>query len=168
MDRIRTLLLARTHTVVLDADRVASAATRPTRDSDADKLEAELPGLGFVMSLDLAMAVRRMPFNALQELRGWIVDTLATQLGAHRPHVPLYRGLPAGVPADAPTLYLKRILSWLLTVPDQPCPWCGETRAIGALDPCGHLVCHTCWAAGSFAGCPICHRRIVINDPFYA
>src|SRR5437773_2457822 len=130
MDRIRTLLLARTHTVVLDADRVASAATRPTRDSDADKLEAELAELGFVMSIDLAMTVRRMPYHALHELRGWIVDTLATQIGAHRPHVPLFSKFPAATPSEPPTLYLRCILSWLLTVPDQPCPWCGQTKTV--------------------------------------
>ena len=167
MDRLRTLLLARTHLVVLDPDRVASAATRPNRDVDTDKLEAELAELGFVMSLDLAMTIRRLPFAALQELRGWLVDTLATQLGAHRPHVPLFRDFPAGTPADTASLYLKRILSWLLTMPEQPCPWCGETKTVGALDPCGHLVCRACWAGGNYAGCPICHRRIAINDPFY-
>jgi hypothetical protein len=61
MDSIRTLLLARTHTVVLDPDRVASAVTRPTRDIDVEKFEDELAQLGYVMSLDLAMTMRRLP-----------------------------------------------------------------------------------------------------------
>ena len=114
MDRIRTLLLARTHMVVMDPDLVASAATRPTRDSDVEKFEDELAQLGFVMSLDLAMTMRRLPYQAMQELRGWIFDTLAKQLGAHRPHVPLFRAFPDGMPADTRALYLRRILSWLL------------------------------------------------------
>jgi len=166
MDAIRTLLLARTHVVVLDADIVASAATRPSRDSDLDKFEDELAQLGFVMSLDLATTVRRMPNQAIQELRNWIVDTLAKTMGAHRPHVPLFRSFPAGVPANTYGLYVRRVLTWLLTRADQPCPWCSEVRSVGALDPCGHLVCRTCWDGGNYAGCPICHRRVTPGNPF--
>ncbi|HSN27950.1 MAG TPA: RING finger family 4 domain-containing protein, partial [Kofleriaceae bacterium] len=160
MDRLRTLLLARTNTVVMDPDVVADAATRPNRDSDVDKFEDELAQLGYVMSLDLAMTVRRLPFAAMQELRSWIVDTLAKEVGAHRPHVPLFRAFPEGVPANTRTLYMRRILSWLCTVPNQPCPWCGEVKSVGALDPCGHLVCRACWDGGNYAGCPVCHRRV--------
>jgi len=153
MDRIRTLLLARSHTVVLDPDHAARAATRPIRDSDIDQLEDLLAQLGFVMSLDLAMAVRRLPSATLHELARWIVETLAP---SERPRVPLVELPGAGG-------YLRRIAGWLAT--DQPCPWCGQLRPIGALDPCGHLVCRACWAAGNFAGCPLCHRRVAI-EPF--
>jgi hypothetical protein len=163
MDSIRTLLLARTHTVVLDPDRVASASTRPTRDVDLEKFEDELAQLGYVMSLDLAMTIRRLPYQAIVELRSWMTATLAKTLGAHRPHVPLFRGAVVG---EAGTPYLRRMLTWLLTRPMQPCPWCGQVRPVGALDPCGHLVCRSCWNAGSYAGCPICHRRVAISDPF--
>jgi len=166
MDRIRTLLLARTSMVVLDADRVASAATRPSRDVDLDRFEDELLQLGFVMSLDLAMTVRRLPFQAIAELKNWILDTLAKTLGANRPHVPLFRGFPASTPGDTPSLYLQRVLSWLLTRPEQPCPWCGQIKTVGALDPCGHLVCRSCWDGGTYSGCPICHRRVALGDPF--
>lgn len=166
MDAIRTLLLARAHIVVLDADRAASAATRPSRDADLDKLEDELLQLGFVMSLDLAITIRRLPNQAIQELRGWLFDTLAKTLGAHRPHVPLFRAFPAGTPANTQALYRRRVLTWLLTQPDQPCPWCGSRTRVRALDPCGHLVCHACWDGGNYAGCPICHRRVTLGDPF--
>jgi hypothetical protein len=166
MDPIRTLLLARTHLVILDPDRVAEAATRPTRDSDVEKFEDELAQLGFVMSLDLALTIRRFPHQAIAELRAWIVGTLAKTLGAHRPHVPLFRAFPVGTPGDTSSLYLRRILCWLLTRPEQPCPWCGQVKMVGALDACGHLVCRTCWDGGNYAGCPICHRRVAIGDPF--
>ena len=166
MDSIRTLLLARTHTVVLDPDRVASAATRPTRDADVDKFEDELAQLGYVMSLDLAMTIRRLPYQAILELRTWIVETLTKAIGSRRPAVPLYRGLPTTAPADPSSQYLRRMLTWLVTEPVQPCPWCGQVKPVGALDPCGHLVCRSCWDEGTFAGCPICHRRIAIGDPF--
>ena len=162
MDRIRTLLLARTSTIVLDPDRVASAATRSSRDVDLDRFEDELVQLGFVMSLDLAMTVRRLPHETSQELKSWILDTLANATGAHRLHVPAY----GDAANDTASSYLRHILTWLLTRPDQPCPWCGQVKRVGALDPCGHLVCRTCWAGGSYTGCPICHRRVAIGDPF--
>src|SRR5262245_30026443 len=133
MDRIRTLLLARTNIVVMDPDLVASAATRPSRDQDAEKLEDELAQLGYVMSLDLASMIRRLPYQSMQELKGWMFETLTAHVGAHRPHVPLFRSFPAGVPANTQALYLKRMLTWLLTKPEQPCPWCGQTKTVGAL-----------------------------------
>src|SRR5688572_21652441 len=161
MDPIATLLLARARTVVLDPDHVANAATRPARDADIDRFEDELLQLGFVMSLDLAMTLRRMPHQALAELKSWMIDTLAKTLGAHRPLVPLFRG-----PDDTHGSYALRVLTWLLTRGDQPCPWCARTTTVRALDPCGHLACQTCWGSGTFSGCPICHRRVAINDPF--
>ena len=164
MDSIRTLLLARTHTVVLDPDRVASAATRPSRDADLEKFEDELAQLGYVMSLDLAMTVRRLPHQALAELRTWIVATLTRSLGV-KPSVPLFRSTTTP-PGNVASLYLRRMLTWLATRPTQPCPWCGQVKAVGALDPCGHLVCRSCWDSGTFAGCPICHRRVALGDPF--
>ncbi len=166
MDRLRTLLLARTSTVVLDADRVASAATRPSRDIDVEKFEDELAQLGYVMSLDLAMMMRRLPHAVGQEIKAWMFGTLSTVVGTNRPHVPLFRGFPAATPANTRALYLRRVLSWLLTRPEQPCPWCGQIKSVGALDPCGHLVCRTCWDGGNYAGCPICHRRVTVGNPF--
>jgi len=166
MDRIRTLLLARTNVVVMDPDLVASASTRPSRDADVDKLEDELAQLGFIMSLDLASMIRRLPYQAITELRGWVYSTLAKQLGAHRPHVPLFASFPTGVPEDTYSLFARRILSWLATSPDQPCPWCGEVKLVGALDPCGHLVCRNCWDGTGYTACPICHRRVTLGEPF--
>jgi hypothetical protein len=159
MDRLRTLLLARTSMVVLDADRVASAATRPQRDVDVEKFEDELAQLGVVMSLDLAMTMRRLPHAVGQELKAWMLATLST--GA-RPQVPL---APS---ATQRSLYQRRMMTWLATRAEQPCPWCGEVKASGALDPCGHLVCRACWEGGNFAGCPICHRRVTASAPFVA
>ena len=164
MDAIRTLLLERTLTVVLDPDRVANASTRPVRDAEIDKFEDELAQLGFVMSLDLAVTLRRLPRGTLNELRNWMVDTLAKQLGTHRPQVPLVRAFPTSTPQD-PAIYLRRVLTWLATRAEQPCPWCSQVKAIAPLDPCGHLVCRACWSAGSYVGCPICHRRVAV-DPF--
>ena len=164
---IRTLLLARTHTVVLDPDRVASAATRPTRDVDVDKFEDELAQLGFVMSLDLAMTMRRLPHQAIHELRTWIAATLAKALGAHRPHVPLFRGFRrrAATPAS---LYLRRMLTWLATRPSSRARGAGRSsrsaRSIRAATSCVARA----GTAAAFAGCPICHRRVAVGEPFVA
>jgi hypothetical protein len=136
VDPIATLILSRTNTVVLDVDWIANAATRPARDGDVERFEATLLGLGFVLSLDLAMALRRLPHEALAMLQHWIVETLASGTDGPRP---------------------ASVLPWL-HVP-QPCPWCGQIKLVSALDACGHLVCAECWRGGSFAGCPICHRR---------
>lgn len=165
MDSLRTLLLARTFTVVLDPDRVASAATRPARNSDVDRFEDELAQLGFVMSLDLAMTVRRFPHQAIQELRQWMIGTLTRPLAA-LPHVPLFAAMPPTAPDDPYAVYARRVMTWLATRAEHPCPWCARRSAVGALDPCGHLVCRDCWGGGSFAGCPICHRRVTPDDPF--
>ncbi len=158
MDRIRTLLLARTHVVVMDPDLVSQAATAPARDDDVETLEDELAQLGFVLSLDLGMTLRRLPHDAIRTLHRWILETLATQVGDRRPSVPLTAG--------AGPRYLRRIQTWLATRPDQPCPWCGDENDVGALDPCGHLACRSCWSGASFAACPVCHRRVAPDDPW--
>ncbi len=167
MDRIRTLLLARTSTVVLDPDSVASAATRPSRDVDIDKLEEDLVQLGYVLSLDLAITIRRLPHQAIQELREWLVATLSTHTGIARP-VSRVRAASPTFGVDPPSAYAARIVGWLRARPKQPCPWCGEHKTIGALDPCGHLVCKRCWDSVSYGGCPICHRRVTAAEPFLA
>jgi hypothetical protein len=127
MDPLRTLVLTRTCTVVLDPDVVASASTRPLRDDDLDRFDAELARLGFVMSFDLAVTARRLPNPALQQLRTWLREALRD----------------AAPTVVAPT-----------------CPWCGTLGPIGALEPCGHVVCSACWARSQFAACPICYRRV--------
>lgn len=151
MDRLRTLLLARTATVVLDHDRVAEAATRPSRADDVERLEVELLQAGYVMSLDLALTVRRLPATMVHDLRGWLLGTLA------------HGARPAGRGG-----YRAHAIARLSASAEQPCPWCGELTRVSALDPCGHLVCRRCWTGGSFGGCPVCHRRIAVGDPFVA
>ncbi|HLL24453.1 MAG TPA: RING finger family 4 domain-containing protein [Kofleriaceae bacterium] len=158
LDPIATLLLARTHTVVLDADSVTSAATRPARDADVDRFEDELLQLGFVLSLDLAMTLRRLPYQALGELRAWILDTLGKL--RPRPDVPL-------APDDTRERYARRVAAWLASRREQPCPWCGKLAHVGALDPCGHLACKHCWSGGAYAGCAVCHRRVAVAQPFF-
>jgi hypothetical protein len=160
LDPIATLLLQRAQTVVLDPDLAADAATRPASDHDVDRFEDELLQLGYVLSLDLAMMIRRLPHEALAEVKRWLVATLNTPARPHAPPFKLARR------EDPYSLYVQRVTTWLHTRAEQPCPWCTEVTKVGALDPCGHLVCARCWRSGSFRGCPICHRRVPIEDPF--
>ena len=160
MEPLRTLLLARTHTVVLDPELVESASTRPARDTDVDRFEGELVELGFAMSLDLAMTVRRLPHQAIQELRAWVVDTLARATG--RPRAP--RAPTGGVHAR----YLERVLDALAAAPAHPCPWCARVTEVGALDPCGPVVSPTRSRGGAHGGRPICRRRVAPGEPFLA
>lgn len=148
MDRLRTLLLARAHVVVLDPELAASAATRPMRDVDADRLELALIARGYVLGLDLAMMLRSLPAAALRELTAWLLATCARDAGAR--------------PASE---YAGAIAPWLTGDAPQPCPWCTRVTAVVALAPCGHLACRACWT-GQLAGCPICHRRVVPHAPF--
>ncbi len=80
--------------------------------------------------------------------------------------MPLFRGFPETVPQDTWSLYTRRVLSWVLQQPEQPCLLCGRMGTVSALDPCGHLVCSACWDGADYSGCPICHRRISQSDPF--
>ncbi|MGE0547807.1 MAG: RING finger family 4 domain-containing protein [Kofleriaceae bacterium] len=164
MDALRTLLLSRTHTVVLDPERAANAATRPSRGADIERFEDELARLGFVMSLDLAMMVRRLPGQAVIDLRKWLIDTLTCLVGRDHATVPPFHGSTS----TAMSSYARRMISWLRACPDQPCPWCARVSKVRALSPCGHLVCESCWTTGNFAGCPICNHRIAATEPFIA
>lgn len=162
---IRTLILARTGTVVLDPDRVGAAATRPSRDTDLDRLEDELAELGYVMTLDLAMTLRRLPHEAIQELRAWMLDTLRGDTPAPPPPAaggPRFARARTGDPLGA-----RPVFHLLAARPIQPCPWCATERELRALAPCGHLVCEPCWTGGAYVGCPVCHRRVAI-PPFLA
>ncbi|MGE0867155.1 MAG: RING finger family 4 domain-containing protein [Kofleriaceae bacterium] len=164
MDALRTLLLSRTHTVVLDPERAANAATRPSRGADLERFEDELARLGFVMSLDLAMMVRRLPGQAAIDLRKWLIDTLTCLVDPARATTAPFHGSTM----TAVSSYARRMISWLRACPDQPCPWCARVSKVRALSPCGHLVCEPCWGGGNFAGCPICNHRIAPTEPFIA
>jgi hypothetical protein len=158
---LATLLLRRQHQVYL-----APAPGRPAAPKDAELLEMRLLELGFVLTRPLAAALRALPSDALQPAGDWLVATLAADLGADRPHVPLFRRFPRWIPRDTWALYVRRVVTWLLQSPNQPCVLCGAVGTVSALNPCGHLVCHACWDGSNYSGCPICHRRIALDDPF--
>jgi RING finger family protein len=94
------------------------------------------------------------------------VPELARGRGAHVPHVPLFRRFPRTVPDDTLKLYVERVLTHWLATPEQPCLFCGRVDNVWILDPCGHLVCGSCWDQTDYSACPICHRRIDPDSPF--
>lgn len=164
MDAIETLLLRRERLVfVPDADGGA-----PAGEAAVAALEAELIGLGTILSADLRDRLAAAPSAVVGELGDRIVATLADQLGAARPHVPLFRRFPASTPQDTDDLFVARVLAWWFQSPDQPCISCGSRTEVRPVRPCAHLVCHACWDMEDYSGCPICHRRIELNEPFFS
>nr|BFE78679.1 hypothetical protein GCM10020093_012800 [Planobispora longispora] len=81
-------------------------------------------------------------------------------------HVPLFRDFPQSVPADTFEFYVRRVFALLLQEPRQPCVLCGTVDAVHPVSPCAHLVCRACWDGADFSACPLCHRRIDLDDPF--
>jgi hypothetical protein len=164
MDAIETLLLRRERLVFVPAQDGGGR----TPDAAVVAFEAELLGLGAVLSAELRERLAASPEATFRDLTSGVLAVLADQLGADRPHVPLFRRFPLSTPADTQELFVARILHWWLQAPDQPCIRCGSRTAVRPVRPCGHLVCHECWDMTDYSGCPICHRRIELDDdPFF-
>ena len=162
MDAIETLLLRRQHQVFPGGP--SRRAPAPAKTTEA--LEARLLDLGFVLSRELGQALRTQPVDVLTTLGPAIEKTLAEELGADRPHVPLFRSFPKLIPRSTSSLYVQRVLTYLVQNPRQPCLWCGKIDTVHALDPCGHLVCSACWDGSNYSACPICYRRLAHDEPF--
>ena len=129
-------------------------------------LEADLAAHGYVLGQRLRAALLEAPGDRVAEVAGLVVPELARKRGAHVPHVPLFRRFPRTVPEDTVKLYVERVLTHWLATPEQPCLFCGRVDNVWVLDPCGHLVCGTCWDQTDYSACPICHRRIDPDSPF--
>ena len=77
-----------------------------------------------------------------------------------------FRNFPHSTPRDTAALFVDRVLAAWFQAPDQPCVLCGTNGAVTPVRPCGHLICTACFDGGDFSACPICHRRIDLDDPF--
>ncbi len=162
MDAIETLLLRRQYQVFPGGP--SGRAPAPAKAVEA--LEQRLLDLGFVVSRELGQAFRALPLDLLTAIGPAIEKTLAEELGADRPHVPLFRSFPRLIPRNTRTLYVRRVITYLVQNPRQPCLWCGKVDTVHALDPCGHLVCSACWDGANYSACPICYRRLAHDEPF--
>ncbi|MEU7745223.1 MXAN_6230/SCO0854 family RING domain-containing protein [Nonomuraea sp. NPDC049158] len=129
-------------------------------------LEFELLQLGFLVSAELYRALARLSSKDLTRVGRRLLHGLRGELGASVSHVPLFRRFPDRVPKDTGEFYVRRVFSLLLQEPERPCVLCGNVGTVHAVSPCAHLVCRSCWDGADFSACPICHRRIDLDDPF--
>lgn len=171
-DRLAAVLVRRRGLVSADlgTDEPRRRRWRPGRRRDTATgmavLEVELIRRGYLLSAGLYHRCASMPPQRLAGFGRELLRLVDTESGAHVEHVPLFRGFPDTVPDDAAELFVDRMFAVLLQLPDQPCVLCGGTRTVNPVSPCGHLVCQNCWDGGDYSGCPICHRRIDLDDPF--
>ncbi|MEU4222979.1 MXAN_6230/SCO0854 family RING domain-containing protein [Nonomuraea sp. NPDC026600] len=129
-------------------------------------LEFELLQLGFLVSADLYRALAALSMEELVRAGRRLLHLLRAEVGAAVTHIPLFRGFPNTVPADTLDFYVRRVFSLLVQEPQRPCVLCGDVGTVHAVSPCAHLVCRSCWDGADFSACPICHRRIDLDDPF--
>ncbi len=171
-DPLAAVLLRRRGLVSADlgTDEPQRRRWRPGRRRDSATgiavLEVELIRRGYLLSAGLYHRSASMPPQRLAGFGKELLRLVDTETGAHVDHVPLFRGFPDTVPDDAIELFVDRMFAVLMQLPDQPCVLCGETRRVNPVSPCGHLVCRNCWDGGDYSACPICHRRIDLDDPF--
>ncbi|MFI6317938.1 RING finger family 4 domain-containing protein [Nonomuraea sp. NPDC050556] len=129
-------------------------------------LEFELLQVGYLVPAALHHALAALEMDELTRVGRRLLHALREQVGANAHHVPLFRKFPDSVPADTADFYVRRVFTLLLQDPSRPCVLCGEVGAVHAVRPCAHLVCRVCWDGADFSACPICHRRIDLDDPF--
>lgn len=129
-------------------------------------LEADLLERGFLVSAGLRDHLSRMEIESLRLQGTALLADIDLALGGARPMVPLFRGFPRSVPRNTAALYVDRVLTFLFQQPEQPCVLCGTVGSVNAVSPCAHLVCSRCFDGADYSACPICHRRIDLDDPF--
>ncbi|MDX6281951.1 MAG: hypothetical protein QOH03_3022 [Kribbellaceae bacterium] len=129
-------------------------------------LQADLIQRGLLLSADLYRHCAGLSPLALAGLGKAVLDLLDEESGASASHVPLFRGFPESLPGNTETFYIDRVFARLLQEPEQPCVLCGEAKTVYAVSPCAHLVCRSCWDGSDFSACPLCLRRIDLDDPF--
>ncbi|MFL5349702.1 MAG: MXAN_6230/SCO0854 family RING domain-containing protein [Hyalangium sp.] len=164
MNPVKTLFLRRQHQVFLEVAPLGTPTTTPA----LERLEARLLELGFVLGRELRQALLALSPEVLESTGSWLEATLAEELGAHRPHVPLFPDFPRGVPLeDTQWLHIRHVIAWLIQEPEQPCLLCESPGSVAAVSPCGHLVCSRCWDGSNSSACPICNRRLSQSEPFF-
>ncbi len=129
-------------------------------------LETDLLDRGWLLSGPLRAGLSSLGPADLRDVGADILTACDALLGADSPHVPLFRNFPDGTPADTFAFYCERVLSLYFQQPMLPCVLCGRDGSVAPVNPCGHLVCSACFDGSDFSACPICHRRIALDDPF--
>ncbi|GLW32761.1 MXAN_6230/SCO0854 family RING domain-containing protein [Actinoplanes regularis] len=154
MDAVATVLLRRTARV----HPPTGATESPDSAAWVATIEADLAARGWVLHRDLRAGLLGVPPGERRLWAGWLLAGLDDLVGADRDLTPLFRSFPDT--PDVEALFVDRLLTHLFAAEGAPCVLCGEDGVGAPLDPCGHLVCRTCFPPAEFSGCPICGRRI--------
>ena len=166
-DRVDVHLLSR-GVVVLDPGRSATVGSSTAARSAAGvvALEADILERGYLVRADLRAILAGLAPDDLALAGTGLLARLDARLGADKPHVALFRNFPASTPRNTDKLWVERVLTLLLQGPEQPCVLCGTVGSVHAVSPCAHLVCDVCFDGSDYSACPICRRRIDLDDPF--
>jgi hypothetical protein len=131
-----------------------------------DLLETDLVERGWLLSPALRDHLLHLDTATLVGVGAALLADCDALLGADRPHLPLFRDFPVSTPTDTFAFFVERVLASWFQWPERPCVLCGADGAVAPVNPCGHLVCRSCFDGADFSACPICHRRIDGGDPF--
>ncbi|WP_167399906.1 MXAN_6230/SCO0854 family RING domain-containing protein [Massilia violaceinigra] len=157
----RALLLRRQSSVFA----VEGAERQP--EACMQLFDIDLAKLGYALSQRLRARLQTQAAPALSAIQEGIWNVLATQLGGHRQHTPLFRRFPNDVPHNTERLWIDRVLTHFMQAPGQPCLHCARTGTTHVLKPCQHVVCDACFDGGNYSACPICHRHADRDSPFF-
>ncbi|MBT2395073.1 MXAN_6230/SCO0854 family RING domain-containing protein [Streptomyces sp. ISL-100] len=164
MPTLQSVLLRRTQTVHLD--HPPASFKDPLTAPRLVVLETELLDRGYAFTAPLHAAFAALDHLDLAQAGRRLLAQIDDLLGSNRTHTPLFQRFPLSTPADTGRLFVDRVFSLLLQLPEQPCVLCGAVGSVYPVSPCAHLVCRGCWDGSDYSGCPICHRRIPRDDPF--
>lgn len=159
MDRLAAVMLAR-------AGRLHLPAGEAVDDGFVDHLEIDLAERGWLLDPAARSGLAALGGAQRTAWADWLLAAVDADSGADRNHVPLFRGFPHSTPVDTTELFIRRVLSFLIQEPDQPCVLCDTVGSVAPVSPCGHLVCRACFDGSDYSACPICHRRLSTDDPF--
>ncbi|MEV7987353.1 MXAN_6230/SCO0854 family RING domain-containing protein [Micromonospora sp. NPDC085948] len=162
MDAVATVVLRRIGAVPLPT---AGSQTPADGPAWVTALEADLAARGWL--LDAALRERFASLDPLTRMRwaDWLSAVADEVVGADRDHVPLFRRFP-DTPTAPEALYVERLIVHLLQTAAAPCILCGTVGSVQPLDPCGHLVCASCFAPEVYTACPICGRRLTADNTY--
>jgi hypothetical protein len=167
----RELLLLRRGVVFLSSPNSGAAGRDQPPQSSGDEhvraVELELAELGYVLSTRLRARASAISLDELSTWRTWMLRRIEAALGADRPHEPLFRSFPEGIPADTTALWWQKVLAHYLQADGQPCLFCRRTGTTHVLDPCLHVVCDHCWDGASYSACPVCEHHVERSSPFF-
>lgn len=131
-----------------------------------DDLQSSLFELGYVLSGNAYSMIGDLSERQGKEKFEMILKTLREHRGSEAIHVPLFRKFPDFIVKDSVEMWVKRVVAFIFSSPDQYCPVCGKLGHIHCLSPCGHWICTNCWDGANYSACPICQMTIDKDDPF--